>query len=223
MNSFVNYLPPEPSLEELLKNAFVDLQITQRRRSQIRTFINVLKIKDLATYEHSIRVALLARSIAHFMHLSQKAMFYAGILHDIGKSQTNPATLKKTEGWTAEDSAEIESHVMDGYRLLRGHFDFSAEVILWHHRFQPTCYPAVVPELLHNHDEGTKVMIPFFGRLLALADQFDAMHRVNDRFGAGEVQIGEWIKDKMIERNPDQSVLVQQLYDAKIFTKETFV
>jgi hypothetical protein len=37
------------------------------------------------------------------------------------------------------------------------------------------------------------------------------------------MRIGEWIKKQMIERNLDQSVLVQELYDASIFTTEIFV
>jgi putative nucleotidyltransferase with HDIG domain len=223
MNLFVNYLDPRLSLEERLKQTFDDLQITHRRRREIRTFMDVLKAKDLGTYEHSIRVGLLMRAIARFMHLEQKAALYPGLLHDIGKSLTDLKTLQKTEGWTPEDSAEMVPHVIDGYRLLRGRFDFSADVMLWHHQFQSKVYPAEIPAPLRSYNTGTKVLIPFFGRLLALADQFDATHRLNDRFEADEMRIGEWIKKQMIERNLDQSVLVQELYDASIFTTEIFV
>lgn len=223
MSSFVNYLNPNLSLEDRLQQTFLDLQITYKRRKEIRTFMDVLKAKDVGTYEHSIRVGLLMRAFARFMHLEQKAMLYPGLLHDIGKSLTDLKTLQKTEGWTPEDSAEMEPHVMDGYRLLRGHFDFSADVMLWHHQFQSKVYPAEVPAPLHAYNTGTKVLIPFFGRLLALADQFDATHRLNDRFKADEMQVGEWIKKQMIERNPDQGVLIQELYDANIFTTEVFL
>jgi len=223
MSSFINYLNPSFSLEVRLGKVFFDEgPIEQKLRQEIEIFLNLLKVRDNATYEHSIRVGLLATSIGRFMHLNPRPLLFAGLLHDIGKAQTNPATLKKTEGWTEADSKEVEGHVMDGYRLIRGSFDFSAEIILWHHRFQPRCYPAEMPKLLHNYSEGTKVMIALFGRLLSLADQFDALHRVNDRFTAEKVSVGEWVKNCMLEHNPDMKVLIEELYKAKIFTNEVF-
>jgi hypothetical protein len=113
-------------------------------------------------------------------------------------------------------------HVMDGYRLIRGQFDFSAEVILWHHRFQHNGYPADMPALLHEYSQGTRVMIQFYGRLLALADGFDAFHRVNEKYTPVDGPVGEWIREKMLEHNPDQRVLVQELYDASVFTTYTY-
>ena len=156
------------------------------------------------------------------MHLDEKAALYAGLLHDLGKAQTNPATLKKTSGWTEEDAQEIRSHVMDGYRMIRGHFDFSAEVILWHHRFQPNSYPGETPIPLHDYSQGTKVMIPLFGRILALADHFDALHRVNSKFVKDEQPVGDMIKKQMFGHNPDQRVLIEELYKAGILTTLTF-
>jgi putative nucleotidyltransferase with HDIG domain len=223
MSKFVNYLDPAIPLKTRLQKKFEELRISKLQRSRINTFTRVLKLKDRPTYEHSVRVALLSCKIAEFMHLDQKASFYAGMLHDVGKSQTNPTTLKKTSGWTSEDSTEIMNHVMDGYRLIRGEFDFSAEIILWHHRFQANTYPAESPPLLHEYCCGTRVMIPFFGRVLALADQFDALHRVNDKFGTnGELSIGKTVKQRMFEHNIDQRVLVKELFDSGIFTTDTW-
>ncbi len=223
MSKFVQYLNPAIPLKNRLQQTFKELGVSSSQRAKIRTFTQLLRLKDKATYEHSIRVALLSHQIARFMHLGQTALFYAGILHDVGKSQTNPATLKKTSGWTAEDSAEVMNHVMDGYRLIRGEFDFSAEVILWHHRFQANAYPETSPPLLHEYSSGTRVLIPFFGRALALADQFDALHRVNDKFVVdGKLSIGETVKQRMLEHNPDQRSLVAELFDAGIFTTETW-
>jgi putative nucleotidyltransferase with HDIG domain len=225
MNSkFVTYLDPAVPLKTRLEIAYGELQISAAQIEQIHIFTGVLELKDKATYEHSVRVALLARQIARFMHLDQTALLYAGLLHDVGKAQTNPATLKKTIGWTAEDTAEVMKHVMDGYRLIRGTFDFSAEVILWHHRFQPNSYPQESPEPLHEYSTGTKVLIPFFGRALALADQFDALHRVNDKFseGSSSGSIGEIIKERMLEHNVDQRSLILELYEEGIFTTETW-
>ncbi len=221
MSSFIPYLDPSVPITTRLQAVTVDLGILPNLGVLVK-FVDILRLKDEATYEHSARVAILGRHIAKFMHLDPKVLFYAGLLHDLGKAQTRRETLQKTSGWTTADSAEIMAHVMDGYRLIRGHFDFSAEVILWHHRFQSNSYPMDLPIPLHDYSQGTKVMIPFFGRMLALADSFDALHRVNDKHTPADGPVGEWIKTKMLEHNPDQRVLIQELYNASIFTTYTY-
>ncbi len=113
------------------------------------------------------------------------------------------------------------AHVMDGYRLIRDKFDFSAEIILWHHRFQPRGYPQEHPAPLHDYCEATKVMIPWYGRMLSLADTFDALHRVNDKHGA-DTLTGEQIKEKMLAFHKDQKILVEGLFAANIFTTQIF-
>lgn len=219
MSKFLQYLEsPVISIEARLQDAFDGLQIGSSFRGHICGFLNPLAIKDRATYEHCIRVGLLARSIGDFIHMDEKALFYAGVLHDVGKAQTDLRTLQKTEGWTDADAKEIKRHVMDGYRLIRQVFDFSAEIILWHHRFQWAGYPKKLPHPLHKYSLGTKAMIALYGRILAIADCYDALHRVNDKFGTVQALTGEDIKEKMFQFNPDQRVLLNELYEANILT-----
>ena len=218
MNKFLDYFDPAVPLQTRLQMIFAEMEIPEEQRKSVAAFIEPLKIKDLPTYEHSIRVGILSAAIAKVMRLDEKALLYAGLLHDVGKIQTNPATLKKTEGWTEADTAEVKKHVLDGYRLVRGKFDFSAEIILWHHRFQSAGYPKRLPKPLHDYCRGTNAVIPMFGRMLALADCFDALHRVNGKFGDASVATGEAIKAKMFELNRDQRALIQKLYDEHIFT-----
>jgi putative nucleotidyltransferase with HDIG domain len=217
MNKFLDYLNPKFSLGERLISVLDETYVPEDRREKIIIFLAPLKMKDLMTYEHSIRVGLLAVATARVMHLEDKALLYPGLLHDTGKTQTNSITLKKTEGWTDADTAEIKRHVMDGYRMIRGQFDFSAEVILWHHRFQSKGYPQRLPNPLHSYGRGTKMLIAMYGRILALVDCFDALHRVNDKH-KGSPMTGKEIKDKMLELNPDQRFLINELYDAGVFT-----
>src|SRR3989344_7455982 len=208
MTQFLEYLDPAILLADRLDGAFSQELLIRNKKEEVMAFLQPLRVKDLATYEHSIRVALLARKIGKFIHLDSKALFYAGLLHDIGKAQTRLATLQKTEGWTQADDEEIMHHVMDGYRLVRDKFDFSAEIILWHHRFQPRKYPEQMPPLLRDYSEGTKILIPMYGRMLSLADTFDALHRVNDKHG-GVITDGNYIKEKMLACHKDLKILVR--------------
>lgn len=215
-DNFLDYIDPSIPIEERLQQAFNDLQLCGDQQEGVTDFLRILKCKSPDTYEHSIRVGLLARRIAEFMHCDERSLLYAGLLHDIGKAQTPLETLHKTEGWTDADSEEIKQHVLDSYRLARDHFDFSAEIIAWHHRFQKDGYPEVMPQPLHDYCAGTMVTIAFYGRILALADCFDALHRDNSKFG---VLTGEQIREKMMEYNPDQRILIEELYGSDIFTE----
>ncbi|MBI2644867.1 HD domain-containing protein [Candidatus Uhrbacteria bacterium] len=221
MDIFSQYLDPRVTLEERLRHAFDRLLIPDNERAILTAFLEPLRSKSPVTrahYEHSIRVALLARHIAQFMHLNEKPAFTAGLMHDIGKCQVDLGTLGKTEGWTEADTEAIKAHVIDGYRFLRNCLDFTAEIVVLHHRFQKGDYPDELPPHLHNYSEETKAMIALYGRILALADTYDALHRVNDKFGACTTLSGEEIKEKMIELNIDQHRLISQLYDIGIFT-----
>lgn len=203
-------------LEAEFEKTMDGLSLNEDIKSSVRVFVAVLKQKSLPTYAHSLRVGLLARKIGQFMHLDDKAMFLAGVFHDLGKSLTPLSTLHKVSGWTREDSEIIKGHVMDGYRILRDKFDFSAGIILWHHRFQKDGYPLELPEPPHRYSEGTKVLIAECGRMLAIADVFDALHRKNDKFEEGDELTDEQIREKMMELNKDRKKLVGELYDAGI-------
>src|SRR3989344_3845500 len=141
-------------LETSIKETFVELEISEDNRNAIEAFLAPLKEKSPITrfhYEHSIRVGLLAKKIARYMHLDEKALFYAGLLHDLGKCRVAPETLGKTEPWNKKDYTEIKAHVTEGYKMLRGRFDLTAGIILWHHRFQKNPYPKKLPKKLHKY------------------------------------------------------------------------
>lgn len=209
-------------LETSLKRAFSELGIDSEQQTGIMMFLGVLLMKGDAwkpTYEHCIRVGLLARAIGKFMGMDEKALFYAGILHDVGKCLTDHIVLSKTQSWGPDDAREMETHVHDGFRLLRGKFDFSAEILKWHHQFQGNSYPKELPAPLHPFSKGTEVTISMYGRLLALADSYDALHRVNFQDGKVRKLSRDEIRKKMLERNPHQKVLVENLYTAGILEK----
>lgn len=196
-----------------------ELKISEEIKTSARDLLATLKQKSEFTYMHSLRVGLLARRIARFMHLDEKALFFAGIFHDLGKSLIPLSTLHKTSGWTSEDSKIMESHVMDSYRLLRDKFDFSADIVLLHHRFQKNVYPVELPPHLHAYSEGTRVLIMEYGRTLAISDVYDALHRKNNKFEEGKELTGEEIRQKMLEFNSDRGELVEELYNVGILDR----
>ena len=200
------------ALELRFLEASLEVGVGEEDVGDVITFLRPLQQKHLPTYEHSLRVALVARAIAKHQHVDEKALLLAGALHDVGKVRVPHRVLSQTDHWTASDQRIIQRHVLDGYRLIRGRFDFSAETILWHHRFQDRGYPKRLPPPLHRYSTATHALIIECGRLLALADVYDALHRQNSKIKRGGGLSSQEIKEKMLGYNRDKRALVNSLY-----------
>ncbi|HEY4487068.1 MAG TPA: HD domain-containing protein [Candidatus Paceibacterota bacterium] len=199
------------------------LGVSEINQKYLRNFLAPLRSKSSVThfhYLHSLRVALLAQAIGTFLYHEEKPLLLAGALHDLGKCQSPLTILGKTDSWSDEDQTAMQEHVMDGYRMINGRFDVSAEIILWHHRFQEDGYPDKLPPFLHKYRQTTQLLIREYGRIVALADVYDALHRVDAKFGKKEGLNGKEIQEKMFQFNPDREKLVQALYEKGIFTLE---
>jgi response regulator RpfG family c-di-GMP phosphodiesterase len=169
-------------------------------------------------YAHSLRVGLLAAKIAAVALLPAPPLFIAGTLHDVGKSLIPFDVLGKTSDWTKEDTLIMRNHVMLGYNLLRSRFPLAADIMVWHHRYQPDPYPDTIPPFAYSENDGLVKHIVTYGRLLALADCYDAMHRKNSKYGAALTGIE--IKKKMFLSNTDKTSLLTNLYRRNIFSEE---
>ena len=206
-------------LEQQFLAACKELHISGTNRTILASFLAPLCNKDAVTrfhYCHSLRVGLLARQIGRFTYHEEKPLFFAGTLHDLGKCQTPLEILGKSESWGDADQKAMQAHVMDGYRLLRGRFDITAEIMLWHHKFQEDGYPPELPPHLHRYRETMQLLIREYGRIVALADVYDALHRTDAKHGEKRTLSGKEIREKMFELNPDRRVLVEALYKADI-------
>jgi putative nucleotidyltransferase with HDIG domain len=199
--------------EALLKRAFRDKDIKEEHQENVLAYLRVLKLRDQATYRHSIRVGLLAEEIAFLADepgITPKMLLWSGLLHDIGKSLIPSAVLTKTSSFSPEDVAAMEPHVRHGWDMLNQVHDYTANIIVRHHQFGPRPYPAELP-LLPEHLKDRAHIIDKAARLLTLADYYDAMmHRKNDKFGGVE-QTPEEKQEKYIRDNQDQSGLVAKL------------
>jgi len=218
MSRFLNYFEAFPTLSRRVASRFECLEISQIQQQEIMAFLEPISIKDPETYEHSLRVGLLASSLCEFMNLDPSAGFYAGLFHEIDKPKVRFVTLQKKEVWTPDDTEEIKKEIMSEYRMLCSHFDLVAEIIVWHHRYQPGRYPAKVFPPLNDYPESTRVTLPIFGRLLSLSDAYDAFHQVDDRHAVMVPPSGESIKKRMLKYNSDQKLFIELAYREKIFT-----
>lgn len=205
------------AIKDDLTLSFDELGIRLPDRVVVESFLGLLRAKDEATYEHSLRVGMIAKDIGKYLHLDQKILMISGLLHDVGKIEIPIEVLRKTEGWSDEDTEKIKKHVLYGYDKLKDRFGFVAEIILLHHRFQKNGYPESLPPFLHEYSPDTIDLIFRYARLLVMADTFDALHRENYKFGYKHKLNNQEIKEELIISNPDDIELIEELYSAKIF------
>ncbi len=132
---------------------------------------NVIESRDPYTAGHTWRVAKYATAMARRLGWSSEhvvSLEIGGFLHDIGKISTQDRVLRKVGSLTAEEYEEIKAHPVEGRRLLQG-IVFLQPVIRGiyshHERYDGSGYP-----------EGLQgEAIPEEGRLIAIADVFDAL------------------------------------------------
>jgi putative nucleotidyltransferase with HDIG domain len=202
-----------PDIEAILTEAMTEEGITLGHQDDIKAYLKILRNRDADTYDHSVRVGILASQIAIYAAkpgINAKMMLWAGLLHDIGKALIPPDVLTKKESFTKDDYAAMEPHVKYGWDMLTNVHDYTAHIIVRHHQFGPNPYPKVLPPL-PEYLNGKADMVHDAARLLALADYYDAlMHRENDKNGQEPLTLKQkraiYFRD-----NADQKELVELL------------
>lgn len=132
--------------------------------------------KDVATYEHSMRVGSLAKIMALYLNFNpqQTRDLVAGcLMHDIGKILVPDETLKKESSLTAIEWETMRRHPALGASLAASEGIESQtilEIIKYHHeRWDGAGYPYGL--------RGDN--IPTYARICSVIDSFDCM--VHDR------------------------------------------
>lgn len=137
----------------------------------IQALAAAVDAKDPYTQGHSQRVAEYASALARFLGHAEsdvEQIFTIGTLHDVGKIGVPDTVLKKPGRLDDDERAIIETHPALGEVIVKKvpALAFTLEGIRHHHeRWDGKGYP----------DRLVAEGIPYIGRLLALADTFDAM------------------------------------------------
>jgi putative nucleotidyltransferase with HDIG domain len=127
--------------------------------------------KDAYTRGHSQRVAELSRALARKIGLSDEEcerIYLSGLLHDVGKIGVPEAVLTKPGRLTDDEFAAIKKHPAIGAQILgniRQLQDVVPGVLTHHERWDGHGYP---------HGLAGE-NIPLIGRIICVADSFDAM------------------------------------------------
>jgi len=149
----------------------VNMSLEENFRQTIVGLAQALEENDQYTRGHSERVAQFSRSIAEGLGMPMhevETIVQAALMHDIGKIGIRYEKLNKPGPLTPEETAMFRNHPEKGRRIL--------DPIPFLRHLTPACY------CHHEHFDGSGypqglkgLDIPLMGRIIAVADTYDAM------------------------------------------------
>jgi putative two-component system response regulator len=163
-------------LIEAQRRAIEDLRAT--RQETVERLARAIEMHDAETGRHVNRMSAIAAFLGTELDIDQDRVLLlkaAAPLHDIGKIGIPDGILHKEGPLTPEERAEMERHTTIGHEILAGSesdlLRMGASIALTHHeRFDGSGYPRGL----------ARGDIPFEGRIVAVADVFDAL--LSNRF-----------------------------------------
>lgn len=145
--------------------------VNKMNKKIIRALVRTIDAKDRYTNGHSIRVARYSREIARRLNKSEKEqeeIYYAGLLHDVGKIRIPAAVINKPGKLTDEEYEMLKIHPVTSYHILKDIYDDKTIALgakFHHERYDGKGYP--------NGLIGDN--IPEIARIIGVADTYDAM------------------------------------------------
>jgi HD-GYP domain-containing protein (c-di-GMP phosphodiesterase class II) len=208
-------------------NAAAAIERAMMTREIILRMIKMCELRDpKETGMHANRVGAYAAEVYHQWSLKQGVaeadikrtkdlLRIAAMLHDLGKVAISDLILQKPDKLDSEEFRVMQYHTIHGARLFQNQESdldvLSAEIALNHHeKWDGTGYPGKIDDIYQDQPrlgqgkQGEE--IPIAGRIVALADVYDAL--VSRR-----VYKGAWSETTTLSYIKDQS---GKLFDPEV-------
>lgn len=158
----------QKAIEEIQRQAAENKELFM---GSIRMLANAIDEKDPYTRGHSERVAYYSACVAKHLGMSPEEVervHLSGIIHDVGKIGIEDKILRKAAALTDEEYEIMKQHPTKGEHILEAVpllKEKAGDGLMHHENVDGSGYPKGM-----KGDE-----IPLFGRIVSVADAFDAM------------------------------------------------
>ncbi len=177
-----------------LSNALLQKEIIDAQSEILGRLCGAVESRSKETGSHIFRIALYSRKMARLLKMSDEdveLITLASPMHDIGKIAIPDHILIKPAALNEEEWAVMKTHPEVGHKLLsKAKFkimESAAIISLTHHeKWDGTGYPRGL----------TGEDIPIFGRIVAVADVFDALLSIRSYKEAWSI---DRVKDELIK------------------------
>ena len=157
------------------KRAVQDMIALLNEDESILLGMSTLRNYDDYTFTHSVNVAILSMCLGKRLGLSKLALEYLGLcalFHDLGKVDVPVELIRKPGVFTQEEFRTVQAHPLASVRrILR----FNASPALKAQLILPPFEHHLGLDLSGYPQTGRNTPPCLFGRILAIADQYDAM------------------------------------------------
>lgn len=194
-------------------------QQVQMGNETILAIARTVDAKDENTSQHSQRVSEYSVMLAREMGYSEEEcedLRKAALLHDIGKIGIPDSILNKPSRLTEEEYAVMKTHVTRGAEILKDFtvVNHAADGAKYHHeRYDGTGYP----DGLKGQD------IPLYGRIIGVADAFDAMtqNRVYRKKLSKDYVLGELKRCSGTQFDPEiAGIMIRLVEEGKVLQED---
>jgi len=158
----------QKAIEQVRRQAAVNKELFM---GSIRMLANAIDEKDPYTRGHSDRVAYYSAMIAKHLGMPPEEVErvqLAGIIHDVGKIGIEDKILRKASALTDDEYEMMKQHPMKGEHILEAVpllKNMAGDGLMHHENVDGSGYPRGI--------RGEE--IPLLGRIVSVADAFDAM------------------------------------------------
>ena len=175
---------------------------------------HTIDAKDEYTKGHSVRVAKYSKMLCEKLGLSDEegeSVYYMALLHDIGKIKVPNEIINGTSKMTDEEYKIMKLHPVVGFDIL-SEIKSRPDLMIgarWHHeRYDGKGYP----------DGKAGEDIPYFARIIAVADSYDAMtsNRSYRKYLPQDVVRSEIEKNSGTQFDPNVAKCMLEIIDADV-------
>lgn len=156
-----------------MENVRIVAELEEARFETLQRLARAAEYRDDDTFQHTERVGLTTALMGERLGLDRdrvSVLRQAAPLHDIGKLAVPDAVLLKKGALSPEERQQMQGHVHAGAGILEGSrstvLRAAREIVLTHHEWwNGAGYPSAL----------AATAIPLSGRIVAVADVFDAL------------------------------------------------